>query len=257
MPTPDLQLRFRLTPGHYLLALLAVEGLLFLSQWFRWLPKGWPVLIAVASVGVVVLGMFVWFGVAVVLRLRFQFSIRSLLVLTVVVAVPCSWLAVEMKKAREQMDAVEVSEGLGEFVIYDWQGVDANGLPSFDDQPPGAACLRTLLGDDFFDEVAIVYVPAGAKAEATNAGLKHIESLPQIKTLSLSDTEVTDAGLEHLKRLTRLKELDLNRTQVTDAGLERLKHLSKLQVLGLKETQVTAAGVAKLQKALPNCKITR
>ena len=114
-------------------------------------------------------------------------------------------------------------------MIYDWQGVDANGLPSFDDQPPGAACLRTLLGDDFFDEVAIVYVPAGAKAEATNAGLKHIEGLPQIETLSLSDTEVTDAGLEHLKRLTRLKELDLNRTQVTDAGLERLKHLSKFK----------------------------
>ena len=55
--TPPRLRRFHLTPGHCLLALLAVEFLLFLSQWFRWLPKGWPVLIAVAAVGLVVLGM--------------------------------------------------------------------------------------------------------------------------------------------------------------------------------------------------------
>ena len=33
-----------------------------------------------------------------IFRWRFQFSIRSLLVLTVAVAVPCSWLAVEVKE---------------------------------------------------------------------------------------------------------------------------------------------------------------
>jgi hypothetical protein len=54
--------RFHLTPGHCLLALLAVEFLLFLSQWFRWLPKGWPVLIAIGNVGMVMLGMITWFG---------------------------------------------------------------------------------------------------------------------------------------------------------------------------------------------------
>ena len=64
-------------------------------------------LIAVAAVGVVLLGMFLWFGVAVVFRRRFQFSIRSLLILVIVVAVPCSWLAVEMKKARKQHESVE------------------------------------------------------------------------------------------------------------------------------------------------------
>ena len=60
MPTAPQTRRSHLTPGHCLLAVLAVEFLLFLSQWFRWLPKGWPVLTAVATVGTVVLGMFVW-----------------------------------------------------------------------------------------------------------------------------------------------------------------------------------------------------
>ena len=35
-------------------------------------------------------------------RWRFQFSIRSLLILTMLIAVPCSWLAVEMKAGEER-----------------------------------------------------------------------------------------------------------------------------------------------------------
>ena len=47
---------YRLTPDRLVLLLLAVEGLLWLSERFCWFPfnqhKGWTVLIAVASVGV-------------------------------------------------------------------------------------------------------------------------------------------------------------------------------------------------------------
>jgi hypothetical protein len=67
--------RFFFKPGHCLLALLAVEFLLFLAQRFRWPPKGWPVLLAVAAVGAVILAMFAWFGIALVLRRRFQYRI--------------------------------------------------------------------------------------------------------------------------------------------------------------------------------------
>jgi hypothetical protein len=77
------------------IALPAVEGLLWLSERFG-LPawhKGYAVLTVVASVGVAMVLMLVWFGVALVFRWRFQFSLRTLLVLTVVIAVPCSWFA--------------------------------------------------------------------------------------------------------------------------------------------------------------------
>ena len=86
---------FHPTPGRCVIALLAVECLLWLSERFGWLPwhKGYAVLTAVASVGVAMLAMVVWFGVALVFRRRLQFSISSLLVLVVVVALPCSWLA--------------------------------------------------------------------------------------------------------------------------------------------------------------------
>jgi len=76
------------------MGLLAVEGLLLLSERFRWFAfnerKGWTVLIAVAAVGLAGLCTLLWFAVALLLRRPFQFSIRSLLVLTVAVAIPCS-----------------------------------------------------------------------------------------------------------------------------------------------------------------------
>src|SRR5271165_1162947 len=97
MPTTEPQSRrwFRLTPGRFVLFLLAVEVLLWLSERFGWLGwhKGYAVVTALASVGVVMLLMLLWFALALIFRRRFQFSIRSLLVLVVAVAVPSSWLA--------------------------------------------------------------------------------------------------------------------------------------------------------------------
>ena len=105
---------FHITPGYFVIALLAIEVLLWLSERFGWVGwhKGYAVLTGVAAVGVAMLLMLAWFAVALVFRRRFQFGIRSLLVLVVVVALPCSWLAVEMKKAREQKKVVEEIYGM-------------------------------------------------------------------------------------------------------------------------------------------------
>ena len=113
---------FHPTPGRLLIVLLAVEGVLLLSERFQWFPfnerKGWTVLIAIGSVGVAMVLMFVWWVFALLFRWRFQFSIRSLLVLVVIVAIPFSWLAVEMRWAREQREALKI---MGGSVNYDYQ----------------------------------------------------------------------------------------------------------------------------------------
>ena len=68
-----------------------MEGLLWLSERLPWFPfnhhKGWTVLIAVAVVGGAMLVMLLWFIASLLFQWRFQFSIWSLLVLTVAVAV--------------------------------------------------------------------------------------------------------------------------------------------------------------------------
>jgi hypothetical protein len=81
---------YRPTPDRLVLVLLATEVLLWLSQRYGWFGfdqrKGWAALIAVTGAGMFLLLMFLWFLLSLVFRWWFQFSIRSLLVLMLVVA---------------------------------------------------------------------------------------------------------------------------------------------------------------------------
>jgi hypothetical protein len=254
----------RVTPGWLPVVLLVVEGFLLLSQRFHWFAfnehKGWTVLIAVATAGVAMLLTVLWLVAALVFRLRFQFSIRSVLVLVAAVAIPCSWLAVEMKQAREQREAVGEIERLEGWVGYDYE-FDASDDLVIGAEPRGPAWLRHLLGKDFFANVVNVDLNF---TQVTDDGLKRVEELSQLQVLQLMVTEVTDTGLEHLKGLTQLRVLYLDGNYITDAGLEHLKGLAQLDTLGLGSakrnfvyvgTNVTDAGVQKLQQALPNCYI--
>jgi hypothetical protein len=226
-----------LTPDRLVIGLLAAEGLLLLAERFRWFPfnehKGWTVLIAVASVGLVAILMLFWFAASLLFGWRFQYSIRSLLVMVVAVAVPCSWLAVEMKKAREQKKAVEAVRRLGFIDSYDYR-IDLGKTP------PAPEWLRRLLGDEFFVSVVALYA---TRPQVTDAAMEHVKRLTRLKRLALNDTQLTDTALEHLKGLDQLESLTLDNTQVTDAGVGHLKGLVQIQLLGLVNTRVTGAGL--------------
>ena len=232
------------TPGRLLVVLLAVEGVLWLSQRFQWFAfnqhKGWTVLIAVASVGVFLLLMLLWFLAALIFRLRFQFGILSLLVLTVAVALPFAWLASEMKAAKEQKTTVEEIKNLRGSVGYDYQQSPSDSTS----KPPEPAWLRGLLGDDLFVNVTQVSL---SNAGIDDAGLEHLRGLTQLQELDLGNTKVSDAGLEHLKGLTQLQRLDLCNPKISDAGLEHLKGLTQLQGLYLLTTQVSDVGLEHLK----------
>jgi Leucine-rich repeat (LRR) protein len=222
-----------------------------------------------AAVGAMTLLALLWFSASLLFRRRFQFNIRSLLLMVVVVALACGWLAVEMKEAKRQREAaaaIEKSRGLvGQ----------SGGSPAW---------LRTLLGDYFFESIRAVvffdrYHPvtdaqlhdlqdtlAGLNqlqelgfydTKITDAGLDNLQGLNQLQKLGFYGTQITDAGLVRLKGMNTLKWLDLRKTAITDAGLENLKGLNQLEWLYLQGTKVTDDGVKKLQQALPNCKITR
>jgi len=47
--------------------------------------------------------------------------------------------------------------------------------------------------------------------------------LTKLQTLDLADAQVTDAGLKHLHGLTQLKVLYFGGTKVTEAGIQELQ----------------------------------
>ena len=262
MDTPEKRRWYRPTPGWLVCGSLAVTGLLFLSERWRWFPfnerKGWTVLAAVAGVGVVLMAMLLWWFVALVFRSRFQFSVRMLLMLVVAVALPFSWLATEVNKAKKQEAA---AKGIAKvaavdpffIIVYDWQ-VTANDYPMLGSPRPRAPeCLRNLLGDDFFADVFVV----DFGHEHLDVPWGPIKCLGQLRYLNLGWTSTNDTDLEQLTELKQLQWLSLDLTGVTDAGLAHLGRLTQLQELRLDLTRVTDEGVEKLQQTLPNCKIKR
>ena len=288
MDAPEKRRWYCPTPGWLIYGSLLVTGLLWLSNWLGWpvWHKGYAVLAAVAGVGVVLAVMLLWWLVALVFRWRFQFRLRTLLVLTVVVALPCSWLGLEMKRAKQQRDAVAAIRRLGGNAIHDRE-FDVTASDDGDllvclaqINPPAPLWLRTLVGNDFFttvDHVTLRVEHAGARALSpeelhdlrdlldgkpvhraritfTDAGLEYIRCLKQVKKLDLSGTQVTDERLELVRGLSELQELNLSGTRVTDAALEHIVGLAALASLDLSGTDVTGASLDCLNR-LPNLRV--
>lgn len=93
--------------------------------------------------------------------------------------------------------------------------------------------------------------------KVTDAGMKVVAALAELRRLDLHLTAVGDAGVAELKGLAKLEYLNLYGTKVGDAGLKSVASLASLKKLYLWQTPVTDAGVAELQKALPTLAVNR
>jgi hypothetical protein len=94
-----------------------------------------------------------------------------------------------------------------------------------------------------------------AGTHVTDAGLEYLDTLEQLRQLSLREDPVTDTGLRHLANLSRLEVLDLQGTNVSNAGLACLRGLKQLRLLGVSGTRVTPTGIKELARHLPNTHI--
>jgi len=188
--------------------------------------------------------------------LRFQFGIRSLLVLTVAVAAQCSWLVCEIRRAKPQRETVEALNAIR-------RDVPGAGFGFRQGRPPippawldrllayGGPTWESLLWDTcVVDELSL------RGSSVTDRELQQcVNQLPGLERLELCQTRITDAGLKNLKVLAGLVQLVIVEPQITDAGLEPLKGLTRLRELHVLDTQATDDGVWKLRRALPRCHI--
>jgi hypothetical protein len=95
-------------------------------------------------------------------------------------------------------------------------------------------------------------------AEMADVDLDELCELRSLRYLVLPNTAITDNGVRTVSKLKWLTLLTLHRSSITDRGLRHLESMSNLRVLHLVEClNITDEGVARLQRALPNCVITR
>lgn len=94
------------------------------------------------------------------------------------------------------------------------------------------------------------------KTRATDDDLAGVRQFPRLDRLALPPA-ATDAGLRHLEGLPNLTSLDLQNTQVTDEGLESLKTMPKLLQVYIHGSKITPEGEQALQAALPQLTIEK
>jgi Leucine Rich repeat len=165
-------------------------------------------------------------------RRWFQFSLRSLIIFTLVCAVAAGWLGRTIERARRQTEGVAKIRSLTGAVKYDYEltGKGSTGLKSW---------LSSVFGDDFVYPVDEVSLSAG---DTRDADLACLADLPTIKTLALNDTEITDIGLAYLAPLESLDTLDISNIRITDAGLKHVARLRNLRSLRLRNDATTYGG---------------
>jgi hypothetical protein len=148
---------------------------------------------------------------------RFQFTIRLLLILTLLLSLPLGWMAFRRAQRERRWKRLLVIQKLGGevdlHIASQGDPVEGDGA---DDSPPW-------------------YIIA----------------------VRLPKSRVTDAELAFIESISTLKRLDLSATSISDAGLARLNQLYQLEQLDLRGTRTTETGVSRLQRLLPKCKVVR
>jgi hypothetical protein len=188
-------------------------------------------------------------------RRRFQFSVRTLLVVVTIACAAFGWLGVKIRQAHHQRSVVRTIWAQGGNVHYDTEFVDGEWRETNDIALTMSAekFLQSILVYDLFKTATLIAL----SDSATDDDLGLLQELPALNGVYLHDSRITDDGLKQLQPLTRIAYLKLSDTRVTDAGLSHLYGLKQLRVLRLEGTGVTDHGCEKLREALPNLEIIR
>lgn len=189
---------------------------------------------------------------------QYQFSLKTLLLLAVLVAVPLGiW---EFRKARikQHASAARPFEDLGGVVashpnsfirfvrLYLFHsGHHQITSISFMNEPLTDQQLESIHGE--LHALPNLNRILLGKTRITDRGLSIVADLNQLSWIRLDDTAVTDRGVAMLQEMTSMEELGLARTNVTDDGLQHLSEMAQLRTLLLSDTQITDDGLVHLK----------
>ena len=264
-------------------AVLVAELIVFLSlgTWLLWLLGYLGLLIgAILAVSGLALGWLCWRFFVAAYRRRFQFSLRSLLILVAVASLGMGLLVkplneyrrkqAEYRRKQAELRAFKLANRLGGEVMISlrsdedpaedgwadirFDGIRLDGVDLQDlDGYPGfrLGLTNTSVSEEVVTHLRVLrnlkYLDlSGSKVD--DAALVRLKGLPSLRGLILMNTSITDDSLRHLEGLVNVRSLFLDGTQVTGAGLSHLKSLSNLDVLSLRNTPVTDEGLEHLKE---------
>jgi Leucine-rich repeat (LRR) protein len=198
-----------------------------------------------------------------------RWTIRTLLVVMAVIAVPLAWIGESVRRVRHRVAvarafneagakarhaeierlAEEIEPLWDEILIGNWRSVDA---VEFSAEPPSS------VHDDLFQQIRCfpnlesVWLRG---QPVTDRGLESLRGMVQLGDLSIEACNISDATMQIVASLTNLSELRLRAVPITDSGLQQIRSLPKLTSLTVHFTRVSPAAIENLRRAMPDCEI--
>jgi hypothetical protein len=183
-------------------------------------------------------------------RRRYQFRMRTLLVVMLLFGVGIGWTGHRMYRARQNRARLaafdkEVSE------------LEALGCSVRTELTRRRTWLEKRFHDPGGPEVYVREVrkvtfsqlpPTPGQGNLNAAAVDHLAKLENLESVTLClGRRCTDAELEHLAGLTKLRHLMIYGYGLTDAGLKYLRVLANLESRDLYSQKITGAGLEHLQ----------
>ena len=199
------------------------------------------------------------------MKIRFQYKLRTLLIIVFLVACFLGWFMPIVRKAQRQRQAISVIKSHGGGIQYECSDEETWCGDSYDHKEKWGTWRGWL--DDMSHDVtyvscwfrysqdvsdAIEHLPHVKHLAIGSSGLTgkdlgvlssilHLESLVMQEASSLSDDDYRMIG-----PLLKLKRLNLVDNRITDNGLDFLGGLPKLEELILKKTNIHGLGLCHL-----------
>ncbi len=163
-------------------------------------------------------------------RKRYQFSIRSLLILMTLLGGLLAWWGADLQREIRRIQGIHT--------LLAWGGT----VQTVRD-PSWRGSFLSLLGWDAGKRVDSV---ALSGKQITDESTEILRRFPELRVLRLFECQVTNAGFQNLAPLEKLEHLDIHGTQITDAPLSRLANLPRLSTLVLDGVQLTKTSAVHL-----------
>ncbi len=171
----------------------------------------------------------------------FQFSLRTLLVLMLILPISLGWLAQARMKSQRQWNAVYQLRQLGAEVLSA-PGSDLN--VSSISVPQRAPAWQRLIGIDLPVHLNHCFCQSDTFSDEDALPLKE---LPHLQSLSLLRSQLTDETSATIGRLKELKILNYGSSHLTDKSLSQLAKCPQLEALVFINVPVTDQGLSALE----------
>lgn len=187
-------------------------------------------------------------------RIRYRFglwiaSTMAVLVTLIFLGAGLQWLAMEIRKAREQARRTPFVSCIGVNGGYE---IMASGSPE-------AEVERLLRARLEFLASTRSEKPTGLRIHVRRIDgddLRPLRRFHKAVSLHLEAATLEDGAIEVLNSLPNLNRLSLTSTGISDEDANRLCKLVALEHLDIRDTHISSETLQRLRSALPRCTIT-